>query len=260
MKVDAMVLAGSRNIGKLQAVSDQEYEALIPVANRPMFTYVLDALRQSEVIERIVVVGPKALKSYLKSDEELVESAESLSQNIQRGINKLEEQRKVLIVTSDIPFIHKEAIEDFLKRCQGLDGDLFYPVVSRQANEKSFQGVERTYVQLKDGVFTGGNITLVSPKVIKRSEALINKTVSMRKKPWQLSRMLGFLFIIKFLLHKLTISEIEERVHDILGVKGVAVVSPYPEIGVDVDKPSDWHLAERVLSNNNPPHKEESHA
>ena len=42
-------------------------------------------------------------------------------------------------------------------------------------------------------------------------------------------------------------AEIEERVRLILGFRGVAVVSPYPEVGIDVDKPQDLALVEETF-------------
>jgi hypothetical protein len=34
----------------------------------------------------------------------------------------------------------------------------------------------------------------------------------------------------------------------LLGIEGKALPFPYPEVGVDVDKPEDWALANKSLS------------
>ena len=73
---------------------------------------------------------------------------------------------------------------------------------------------------------------------------MIAQAVAMRKNPLKLSRLLGIKFIVKFLFNRLTLAEIEERVRLILGFRGVGVVSPYPEVGIDVDKPQDLALVE----------------
>ena len=70
----------------------------------------------------------------------------------------------------------------------------------------------------------------------------------MRKKPWQLARMFGFVFVVKFFLRQLSLGELEKRASKILGFTSTAIISPYPEIGTDVDKPSDLELAERVMN------------
>lgn len=76
---------------------------------------------------------------------------------------------------------------------------------------------------------------------------MIAQAVAMRKNPLKLSRLLGFKFILKLLFNRLSMAEIEERVRLILGFRGVAVVSPYPEVGIDVDKPQDLALVEETF-------------
>ena len=75
----------------------------------------------------------------------------------------------------------------------------------------------------------------------------MDRVLTLRKKPWKLAQLLGFSFMLKFFMQRLSLAELEKRVSQLLGVKGVAIISPYPEIGTDVDKPSDFELAERVI-------------
>ena len=251
MRVEAIVLAGAANSGKLKELSDVAYEALIPVAGRPMVHYVLDALRGAGSIERIILVGPRQVLAELKGfDEvELVEAGESIVENLRRGIERVRTQGFALVVTSDIPMLRAEAVEDFLYRCQARTADIYYSIVSKESNEAKFPGVARTYVRLKDGTFTGGNIVLVKPEVVRACEPMIAQAVAMRKNPLKLSRLLGVKFIVKLLFNRLTLAEIEDRVYKILGFRGVGVISPYPEVGIDVDKPADLELVERVFNN-----------
>lgn len=246
MKVEAVVLAGAKNRGKLSEVSDAAHEALIPVAGRPMVHYVLDALKASTSVERIILVGPReALFDYASPEGiELVPSGESMVENLRLGLMRMEAEGPALIVTSDIPLLRAEAIDDFVSRCEKVSADIYYSVVAKETNEAQYPGVKRTYVRLKDGTFTGGNIALVKPEVVEACEPMITQAVAMRKNPLKLSRLLGIKFIVKFLFNRLTLAEIEERVRLILGFRGVGVVSPYPEVGIDIDKPQDLALVE----------------
>lgn len=248
MQVDAIVLAGARNDGKLLEISSCEFEALIPINNRPMIQYVISALQESTKIRDIVVVGHLALKPYLQENIVLLECGKSMSENIKIGIDYLESKNHVLIITSDIPMITREAVDDFIDRCSEQAGDLFYPVITKEVNDQAYPGVKRTYVKLKDGTFTGGNFVLMAPNVIDDCYMMIQRVVALRKKPVRISRMLGFRFIIKLALRRLTISEIEKRVENMFGLQALAIISFYPEIGTDIDKPSDWEIARRVLS------------
>jgi hypothetical protein len=95
---------------------------------------------------------------------------------------------------------------------------------------------------------TGGNVFLIRPQVILKSRDRIEQAFALRKRPLQLSRLLGFKFLIKLLTGRLEVAEIEARVEEILGMKGAGILSLYPEIGVDVDKPSDLNLARALLA------------
>jgi len=250
MKVEAVVLAGARNDGKLKGVSECEYEALIKVGDRPMVEYVTDALRRAESVERTVVVGPPELAATYDGVDgiEWVEFGSSMVENIQIGIERLKPKGHVLIVTSDIPLITAEAIDDFVNRCGRTKADIYYPIVRRETNESAFPGTKRTYVRLKDGVFTGGNLALLEPAIVPACRDMIEQAVAMRKKPLKLSRMLGLRFIVKLIFNQLSLAEIEDRVQRVLGFRGVGVESPYPEVGIDVDKPEDLALIERALA------------
>lgn len=248
MRVDAVVLAGAKNDGKLQQADPAEFEALIDINGRIMVDYVLAALRGCEEIGRIVVVGPEVLAERVTVPHiEFVRCGETMFDNLRLGIGALQSHAKVLIVTSDIPLIEPEAIKDFIHRCDTMEADVYYPITSKEVNEQKYPGVHRTYVTLQEGVFTGGNLVLLSPEFVEHKHHLIIKAIMMRKKPWQLARLLGFKSFVHMMTNKLSIKEIEARVEQNMGFKGVGIVSPYPEVGIDVDKPSDLELALAVL-------------
>ena len=46
---------------------------------------------------------------------------------------------------------------------------------------------------------------------------------------------------------KLSISHLEQRFCELLGIKARAIISPYPELANDVDKPEDIKLAKYYL-------------
>ncbi|HHW44175.1 NTP transferase domain-containing protein [Desulfofundulus thermobenzoicus] len=248
--VDAVVLAGSPNNGPLKECSPVPYEALIPIGDKSMVRYVVDALTQSRSIARIAVVGPREeLSVDLQGTGALVVPAGgSLLENVQGGMEALSGARRVLLVSSDIPLITPGAIEDFLEQCRDQRADLYYPIVPREAVESRFKsGVQRTYVSLKEGVFTGGNIFLLNPEVVSRCLPLGQQLVDARKSPLRLCRLVGLGFLLRFLLHRVTLKEAEARVSRLLGVQGCVVISRYPEVGVDVDKPVDLALVTRAL-------------
>lgn len=248
--IDAVVLAGSPNIGQLKDCSSAENEALINIGDRAMIDYVITALQGSSEIGRIVVVGPVKELSYLREKGNIIiaPSGRTAIESVENGIALLETDSMVLIATSDIPLITSTAIDDFLNLCRGKQGDLFYPIVPKEVNDLKYPGVRRTYVRLKEGKFTGGNLFLVNPAVVRKCAEKAEQFVAYRKKPLSLCKLIGFGFVIKYLFHRLSLAEAERQVSKLLSIKGFGVISSYPEVGIDVDKPSDLELVRKVLA------------
>ena len=247
--MDAIILAGALNTGLLRQVSSAQYEAAIEIAGQPMVDYVINALENVAEIKRIVLIGSSSILSKPLSEKLIiVEPGHSLIDSLLNGLTAINAQEPVLVVTSDIPLITVEALEDFLSRCHQVNGDIYYSFVQKEMNDQKYPGVHRTYVKLKEGIFTGGNLLLLSVKVIQNHQQTLKKVASLRKKPIRLCSMLGWRYLLKFVLGQLTINEIEARVTKAFKINAVGVVSPYPEVGIDVDKPSDWALASNVLS------------
>lgn len=248
MQVDALVIAGGRK-DKLNEYSDIAKEALIPIGNKVMVEYVVNALENAKSIRNIIVVGPiDELRSVFKSNSLLLApEGESAIDSVINGLKVLQPKGKVLIITGDIPLINSLAIEGFLELCVDEGVDIFYPVVPKEINEKNYPNVKRTYVKLKEGTFTGGNLFLIEPYIVEQCAQKGRQLVRLRKSPIKLSSLIGWMFIMKFLLRKLTLEEVEEKFSRLLGVKGKAVISPFPEVGIDVDKPSDLQLVKEIL-------------
>lgn len=247
MKVDAVVLAGAPNNGQLKEVNGEKWEATIPIHGKPMVNYVIESLQNSKTVENLIVVAPLEIKDSLPPHVTVVQSGDTLTENVFIALEALEKKNMVLLVTSDIPFIHPEAIDDFVGRCAELDGEVYYPLISKEANQQVYPETVRTYFRLKEGTFTGGNALMASPEAIANSRWIMDEVIFKRKQPWKIFRLLGLKFIIKFLTKQLTLQEIEKRASGILGYKGILIISPYPELGTDVDKPSDLALATRLI-------------
>ncbi|GAB6179101.1 nucleotidyltransferase family protein [Desulfotomaculum defluvii] len=243
--IDALVLAGSMNNVHLKNNSSEAYEALIRLGPLPMLWYVICALRNCNEVQRIVVVGPPEVKKELPPDVLWVESGLTMIENIQRG-NALMKSH-YLVASSDIPLLTSESISGFLELCKELTDDLYYPLIPRETVEKAFPGAQRTYVSFREGVFTGGNLFLVNPRVVERCLTIGQELVDLRKKVFALAWRVGIPLLLKLLFRVLTLQEAQERVSKMLNIRGRAIICPYPEVGMDIDKPADLELICRAL-------------
>jgi GTP:adenosylcobinamide-phosphate guanylyltransferase len=146
------------------------------------------------------------------------------------------------VVNADIPLITPEALNNFLTMVCDDTIDIYYPVVPKEIIQDRFPCAERTYVNLKEGIFTGGNLFLINPDIVEVCSEKGQEFVNLRKSPIKLCKLLGLPFVIKFLLHRLSMNEVECKVSSLMNIKGAGVISSYPEVGIDVDKPSDLEL------------------
>ncbi|KJR99973.1 MAG: hypothetical protein VR68_07330 [Peptococcaceae bacterium BRH_c4a] len=246
--VDALVLAGSRNDGPLRQCSSVPYEAMITIGRKTMVEYVIDALRNSKRVGRIVVVGPSDVPGFCSREDVIVIKARGeLMENVSRGVECLPGAKRVLLATCDIPLLTTRAIEDFLDRCGNKSAQFYYPVIPREVVEKSFFETRRTYVAFKEGDFTGGNIFLIDPGAVNRCMEKGQQLVDARKNPFRISKLMGIPFLLRFILRMVSLKEAEEKASDVLGIEGAVVVTSFPEVGVDVDKPCDLELVSKVL-------------
>lgn len=237
MQVDTIILAG-----------DEEGRALTPIGSRPMLNWVLEALLSCSNIRHLAVVGSSELAAILPAGITLVPSGRTAVESALNGAAVFPESEWLLLVTGDIPLLRPEIVRDFLARCQERPADFYYPIVSRESNELVYPQVKRTYVRLREGTFTGGNMVLIKAAALINCASRGQELVRLRKSPLALSRLIGLRFICNFLLHRLEIGEVEKHFSRLLGAQGVGIISPYPEIGIDVDKESDLELVRQALT------------
>lgn len=251
MIVDAIVIAGGENSEALKKVSQVEKEALTPICGEVMVKYVTNVLEKSPLVNKIVLVGPvEELKRKYSEEEEIIltDPGSTGLKSVLKGLEHVDKGKMLLISTGDIPLLSVEAVEEFLSSCKEKKADVIYSVISKEICEKKYPEVKKTFVKLKDGAFTGGNLFLVNPDIIKECVRKGEEIVRLRKNPLALAyNFLGIKFLIKFLFQSISINEIEEKFSSLLGVRGACVISNFPEIGLDVDKPSDLKLVEKVL-------------
>ena len=246
---NALILAGTKEKGPLEIAENVDNKALIMIDGRPMIEYIVDALNNSENIDKILVVGPKnELNPYIgKKVEEILSPGNSILKNMDIGLNYFNSDNSLLLLTSDIPLITPEAIDEFLEICTKRKAFIGYPIITKERIVKKYPETERTYIKMKEGVFCGGNIVFFKPDVFFQKKELIRELFDNRKSTWKYAKILGLKFILKFLFKTLTLEEVEKRVTDIIGYNSIAVMVSYPEIMIDLDKLSDLKLIRKCL-------------
>lgn len=248
---DAIILAGGKSPW-LKPIAGTDCRAAALIAGKPMLNYINQALVGSAKIERVVVIAPKGAVEgvALEKNTYLVDAGNDLLETLELALAKVNQTRPVVIVTDDIPLLTTEAVDDFLRQAERSPADFLYTIIPQVVCQRDFPQGQRTYGRLKDGCFTGGNMFLVKGPVVMQQKKKAEEIFAKRKSPWQLCSWLGWWFVCKLLLHRLTLAEVEARASLLLGFSGRAIITNYSGVGMDVDKKSDWELIAAVLAHN----------
>ncbi|WP_207644719.1 nucleotidyltransferase family protein [Caloranaerobacter ferrireducens] len=244
--INSIILAGKSE----KKLNGKYTKALVSINGKPMISYVIKALKESGVVDKIVVIGDRdeINKAGLEDVEFIIQDRGSIIDNVIAGVDYFKEDSMILISTCDIPLLTGEAVYDFVKKSLESKADVCYPIIEKSICLEKYPEAVRTYAKLKDGYFTGGNLILINPKVLDRCIIKAKQMIEYRKNPVKMSKVLGFTFLLKLVVGRLTIESAEKRVSKILRLKPKAIITSYPEIGNDVDKPEDLNMAEKYLS------------
>lgn len=244
--MDALILAGEQR-GAVHA--EFANKALLPIHGKAMIEYVLEALLGSGLIDRIVVAGSRTtLNPCLRGKScTIIDSAGAIPDHFLNAVAYLGVGNPLLVCSSDIPMLTPGSVADFISKAQQLKADFCYPIVEKSVNEGLFPNMERTYVKIREGRYTGGNLVYIDTARILDKMEPIRELVNARKSPIRMACMIGLGTALQLVLGVLSIRSVEKKVSRILGITARAVISEYPEIGSDVDKPSDLIIAEAYL-------------
>jgi len=245
-KVDAVILAG----GDGEVIDPtQRFKGLVMIAGRPLVEWVVDAFRSAERVGEIAVVIPTAenLGGWVDRVDKLVVSNRDFMDNAIAGAAAFRTDRPVLVATGDIPLLSGPAIDAFIEAGLATGAEFVYPLVRQASIEAAYPGGQRTYFKLKSGRYTGGNAMLVDPKLMPPARDLGQRLFNDRKNAVALVRVAGLGFVVKFVLGRLEPEDLADKIRDLLGGTGAAVVLDDPSIAMDVDKPADLELVQGLL-------------
>ncbi|HLK57670.1 MAG TPA: NTP transferase domain-containing protein [Chthonomonadaceae bacterium] len=247
-RIDAVLPAGGRLKPPFAQAPGVDIKALLPLEGQTVLRRTIQPLRETEGIGRIVVVGPEAALEEARAAgaEGALPEGETGPDNIFRGLEWLQAQEdltdRVLIVTTDAPFLTPEAITRFLAACP-TDADICIPLVERRPFEALYPGLIRTDTPLRDGYFRLGCLYLIDPQTLLRVRPHLEAMFAARKSNFQMARLIGFPFLFRYLLRRLSVEDIVARACELLQCRGVAVHDVPPELGFDIDLAEEYAYA-----------------
>ena len=255
---DLIILAGGAGTVTLPGQGERA-RALAELKGRRLLDYIVDGVRESSRVASVVLVTHSAhLEAFRQAAVAvpgllLCACDGSMAECAAAAIRRLREQlghekiTKVATVCDDLPFLTGAALDDFIARAEAAEADGVYAIVRKEACLREFPSLRRTFFHLKEGDFTGGNVSLVSVDLFPGCIEKMKEVFALRKNPVKLAAWLGPFFILKMLLHQLSLEDVERKVSELFGYRGRAVITDHACIGTDLDKAEEWAEAEKYL-------------
>ena len=240
----ALILAGNRKGGdKLAEAEGVTHKTLIEVGGKPMIERVVEALRASGRIDRILISVNKP-KLINIPGAATIKSAKSLAESLIEGVNAL--GAPAFITTGDHALLEPEWVRYFLDNAPETDFTL--ALARSEVVQAATPDTQRTYYKLADGSFSGCNMFYMRTQRAVGGIELWREFETLRKQPLKMLQKLGPAAIFAYATGRLTTKRISKEVERMTGGLTSAVIEmPFGRSAIDVDKPSDLELVRRLV-------------
>ena len=288
--IDAIVLAGTHTDPSRLILGQNK--AFLDMAGQPLLRHVVDALLGAASIADIYVIGPvEQLRDALQGEPakvQLVPQEGNMLTNGLAGIHASEARhakegrardpmRPYLVLSSDLPIISSDSVQDFVARCAADDqaSETAYGLMVGLADEDGLEpysenGIVRPFVELEFARIRLANIYVARPWVLSNLEFLqtgfgFRKAINWRnvaglaynflsqpgglQAAWMTIRLQAAMMaarrggrLYRRLRRWNTRERLEARTSMVLGGPLRMVVTPFGGLSLDVDDEQDFHI------------------
>jgi CTP:molybdopterin cytidylyltransferase MocA len=250
----AIILAASRGpddpMAKAYGVS---HKCAIPIDGQPMLAHVVGALKGSGVVEDILVSteSPSVIEQALHDksrDVRWLQSAHSAPQSAISAISQINHY-PILLTTGDHPLLTPAMVRVACEQALSLSADVTVGLAKAETILAAYPDTKRTLFILGKDKVSGCNIFTIHSN---RGLRLLQRWSDLerdRKKPWRLVFAFGIRPILLYLAGRLSLAKAFSIVSNQLDIKILPNILPFAEAAIDVDKPADKVLVEKIIAN-----------
>jgi CTP:molybdopterin cytidylyltransferase MocA len=153
-----------------------------------------------------------------------------------------------LIATGDHPLLTLEMVQFFLAEATRSGADLCAGLARAETIVARFPDARRTYLEFGSDRVSGCNLFALRSPRSRTALDFWHGVEKMRKRPWRLIGAFGPVALLRFATGMLTLDGAFALASRRLDLVARPVLMPFAEAAVDVDKPEDKELAERILA------------
>jgi CTP:molybdopterin cytidylyltransferase MocA len=229
------------------------HKCAINVAGVSMLARVVRTLTSYPSISRVIVStdAHDIAQQSLGSRPEKVEIVASAASAAASAIAAIAENRAaypVLVTTGDHPLLNHAMLDYFLGESNRSGADLCVGLATAETIFSVYPGVVRTFLTFGRDRVSGCNLFALMNEKSNSALTFWSHVEGVRKKPWRLVRAFGLRPLLRYASGTMSLNEAFRQASMKLHLEAVPVLMPFAEASIDVDKPSDMELVERILS------------
>jgi CTP:molybdopterin cytidylyltransferase MocA len=220
-------------------------KALAPLGNGRLIDRALDAARASGA-SRITVVGDAEVRAHCgERADAVIEPSEDGRANLEAALRCAGDDEALLLLTSDLPFITQNALDDFLKRIG--DADIAMPIACADAYLAAYPGATEHATTLERERIVNGSVFYFSPGTAPRAISIARRLFAARKSLPRMAMLLDLPLMLRFVFRRLRIEHLEAYAVRVFRIRAHAVRNASPALCYDIDALDDYRYARQVL-------------
>ena len=174
-------------------------------------------------------------------DVRVIAAAADGATNVARALDAWPPEDDLLFATSDLPFVTAADLRAFL--AAGAGYDLTLPLATAQAYAAAYPGAPPHITKLGGERVANGSVFFIGSAARAAVRTVAGRFFDARKDPLGMARLLGSALLLRFLVRRLRIADVEHRARHVLGVRAAAIRNSAPGLCYDVDTLDDYRFA-----------------
>lgn len=258
-KYNAVVLAGSRRKGgdPLAEAGNVPHKCFIDIAGTPMLRLVVDAVLKSGRVKHVFVSineinmaqARKILSPLGQNDKiTLIPARANLGDSVAALVEQRPDVLPLVVTTGDNALHTAEMVKYFCDELDRSTGDGALGLTRAEVMLAKYPEGSRSFHRFRDGQFSSCNLYAILTEKAVRAAKTFNSGGQFAKKPWRLIFSFGLPAFLIYKSRLATIGGFLKALARPLKVKIDPVFMPFAEGPIDVDRVSDWKLANKIVA------------
>jgi hypothetical protein len=236
----AVVTAGGRVDEAFAVAIGTRLKALAPFGSGTLLDVMLGAIADAGIAD-VAVVGDAEIRRRVDGGVRVVAADEDGAVNVARALDAWPAGDDLLFATSDLPFARGTELHAFLAAAAGYD--LSLPLATATAYEAAYPGAPPHVTALGGERVASGSVFFIGSRARAPVRAVAGEFFRARKSAVGMARLLGGALLLRFLVRRLRIADVERRAERVLGVRATAIRAAAPGLCYDVDTLADYRYA-----------------